>query len=105
MRSEWFFIGLAAVITLEMLAHWFPVNLPQLLTYAVGSALVWVGFALWRIPIGDTETPLGLLILYVAAGIAVYLAYGVDWGLRWIRATLRKARLGEKALADDHIES
>lgn len=102
--ESWWQLGtLAAGTLLAMLIlaveHWFPwvCRLPRVQAYVWGVAALWVGFAAWRLLVGDWQSPAGLLIIAVAGGATVVLVYKID---DWVLAVRQagKAEAGDVEL-------
>lgn len=68
-----------------LVGHYFPwhkllgTELSRLWSYRYGSAACWIGFSYWRyFGLADYVTPIGLMIIYIASGTTVWLAYVID---------------------------
>ena len=90
-----------AILSSLLLAvgHWFPWlnGLPRLYAYVYGCAVIWLGFAFWRLNMGDWQTPLGLAIIIGVAGLTTWAAYEIDHAVQ-------KMRQADKAeAADDEL--
>ena len=70
--------GLTVTVLSLAAGHWAPWRLSRLQCYVYGTGAIWLGFAIWRLPLGDWYTPVGFAILAVGGGAATWLAYGVD---------------------------
>ena len=59
--------------------HWFPWlrELPKLVTYSLGTAIIWAGVYLYN-PRND------LLWFPFVAGVATFGMWGIDWLLDWV---------------------
>ena len=62
-----------------------PWDLTRIQSYGYGTVAIWIGFAIWRLPVGDWLTPIGLLVLAVLGGITVWLAYSADYVVKRLR--------------------
>ena len=80
--NQWAWLVVAGCITFLMLGglHWMPQRKPlgRIGRYVGGVACLFVGFCIWRLPLGDWQTPLGLAIIIAAGGVAVIGAYEWD---------------------------
>jgi hypothetical protein len=82
-----FFLVSGCVISglILLVGHYFPWHkllgepLSRLWSYRYGSGACWIGFSYWRyFGANDFITPLGLMIIYTAAGTVVWAAYWLD---------------------------
>jgi len=91
-------IVLSALVLLVM--HWFPWpdGLSRLGAYALGVIALLLGFSLWRLLLGDWQTPAGLAIISASGGIVVVTAYKIDHYVVRIRAA-SKAEATDDELA------
>ena len=80
--SFWLGVGLTSLLL--MVGHWFPwpVKLHRLAAYTVGSGSVLAGAALWLLLSAETSILLGLVVIYLVAGLTTGLAYIIDNALR-----------------------
>ena len=78
--------------------HWMPWQLSRIQAYVYGVASLWIGFAVWRFPVGDWLTPVGFLVLALIGGAVVKLAYTTDS----ITREVREARM--RRMVDDDID-
>lgn len=65
------------------LYHVRPTSLPAPLSYSLGSATVWAGFALWAYLSGDLGPAVALGVIYALAGgliVLMHLAEGATAG-------------------------
>jgi len=93
-----FVAGAVIACLLLTTGHWMPWQLSRIWAYVYGVASLWIGFAIWRLPVGDWLTPAGFLVLAVVGGAVVKLAYTTDSITREVReARMRRA-------VDDDIE-
>ena len=109
--KEWLFLiaGCSLPVLLLAVAHWLfrnlPRRLPRLWAYRIGVFCLWTGFALWRLLLGDWQTPLGLGMICLVGGSAVTAFYWLDDLLDAIGAAMNKADKGdflmERMLDDD----
>lgn len=89
-------MGIALSVLLLLIGHWFPYHLwngremTWIERYVYGTTCLLAGFSLWRLLIGDLITPLGLLSIDAASGLAVLSAYWYD-DLALARSKARKA--------------
>jgi ABC-type multidrug transport system permease subunit len=88
-------LAAGAILTGLLLAvgHWFPWvrRLPRLTAYTYGVSSILIGFSLWRLLNQDWLTVAGLVIICIAGGAVVKMAYQVD---HWV-LTMRKAHKAE----------
>jgi len=72
--------------------------MPRLWRYVYGVASICAGFSIWRVAgAGEWETVIGLVVISVAGGLAVFAAYGWD-------AVVIAIHKAEKAqLSDDEL--
>ena len=100
--QEWLYLipGVVLAVLLLAVAHWFPWlrKLPRMWAYRIGVACLWSGFALWRLLLGDWQTPLGLLALSLVAGCAVASYYWIDEQVDAIDQAMSQAEKGEYLL-------
>ena len=80
-----FAFGSTVTILVLAVGHWFPWDLTRIQAYIYGTAAILLGFTIWRLPLGDWLTPLGLAIIAALGGVAVLLAYGTDKLVQRIR--------------------
>ncbi len=96
--GSWFWAGAALSALLLLIGHWFPWprQLHRLEAYVYGVACILGGFALWHLQVNGWHAVLGLTVIAVVSGLAVFAAYGVDW----VVAMIRKAWKAERLLDD-----
>lgn len=98
---SWFGLLAGTVLTALLLAvgHWFPWldRERKLRNYSYGTVCLILGFAVWRILVGDVLSVLGLVVIALIGGAVVALAYWMDDVVR----SQRQARMAEEA--DDDI--
>jgi len=95
MFDDWFWVGLATTFALLLIEHWipWPVSLPRLVAYPLGVGAILVGLAVWLGQHGESQIMSGILAFALAAGIAVYGAYGLDWVIDKIKKALKAERM------------
>jgi hypothetical protein len=94
--GDWFWMAVVVSALLLFVGHWFPwpKELHKLGAYVYGVGSILAGFMLWQLQNGNWQPVLGLLVIVVVSGIAVFLAYGLDW-------LILRVRQSWKAEADD----
>lgn len=91
--------GLGLMVVLLWCGHWFPWfrlisgGLPKLAAYAYGSICIWAGFSRWWYGDSSPDAPVMLAVVIVVAGLAVFVAYGVDKALCWLDTNRRRGRV------------
>lgn len=92
--------GAVLAVLLVVVGHWFPwATWTQLCRYGYGCGSIWAGYALARCLVGDWRSPVLLLAICCAGGLAVVLAYRVDE----IGRRVRQAQMAEQV--DDGLQS
>jgi hypothetical protein len=82
--SIWLAVGGILTTLILLVGHWFPWRdwlgreLTRIEAYVYGTLAITLGFAVWRISIGDWITPAGLLLIDVASGAGVTASYLAD---------------------------
>ena len=80
--NEWLWLIVAVVVTFLLLStlHWMPQRklFGRITRYISGVSCLFVGYALWRLPLGDWQTPIGMAVIIIAGGLAVIGAYEWD---------------------------
>ena len=73
-------VGAGVSAFLLAVGHWIPKPSPMrtIPRYIYGVGCLLLGFALWRLPLGDWQTVAGLAVIIAAGGGAVIAAYGWD---------------------------
>jgi hypothetical protein len=99
----WLVVGAGVAAAFQLIGHWFPWamwfggKLPRLLAYTWGLTGVIGGFAVWAIGNGQTAALAALVMVALAAGVVVVLAYSLDrLGMAWAQA-----RMANRQMADD----
>ena len=97
---EWLIVGTAATSALLLIGHWgnCPRPMSKLWRYVYGVTAIIVGFSIWRWAAGDWQAVVGLGVISVVGGLAVFAAYGWDY----IVTTVHKAAMAE--LTDDELK-
>ena len=97
-----FYAGIGLTVLLLLVGHWFPwpSRLPRLWAYAYGVLSIGAGIALWLGVSGQYTVLAGIVVIALAGGIAVVLAYQVDG----IVLLIRMGRRAERMLDDGDAE-
>lgn len=79
--------GFGSTVTILLLTtgHWMPWTLSRIQAYIYGTVAIWIGFTIWRLPLGDWLTPLGFLVISILGGVTVKLAYSTDYVVKRMR--------------------
>jgi membrane protein implicated in regulation of membrane protease activity len=100
--NEWYWLIVAAVITALLLLtlHFAPQRrkLSQTDRYIAGVACLWLGYAVWRLPLGDWQTPIGLAVIIIAGGLAVLGGY------EWDDITKDNRKVEKTEATDDRLK-
>ncbi len=93
------FLAAGTAITALILTtgHWMPAKMSRLGRYAYGVSAIITGFAIWRIPLGDWQTPAGLLLISMVGGAAVWAAYKAD------HVKIRMSQAAKAESVDDEL--
>jgi len=90
-----FAAGSTITILLLTTGHWMPWQLTRIQAYIYGTVSILIGFAVWRLPLSDWLTPLGLLIIALLGGATVKLAYTTDSITREVREARMRRRVDD----------